>query len=108
MGGIAFEIPKTATKEFLPAEKDELWFVAPLGIQMLSRQESMFPNILEEETKSKSKANGVAKTLVCIQAIWFIAQCITRRKWDHSLSKLPSENKGSYSYIFVSSTTHSH
>lgn len=39
-----------------------------------------FPDLSEEDIKSKSKANGLAKGLICFQALWFIAQCLTRRK----------------------------
>ncbi|KAF6239334.1 hypothetical protein HO173_002596 [Letharia columbiana] len=49
---------------------------------MLSEHEigrNVIPNLSEEEIESKSKANGLAKALVCIQALWFIAQCLTRR-----------------------------
>lgn len=30
------------------------------------------------EIASKGKADGITKTLVCMQALWFIAQCLTR------------------------------
>lgn len=40
------------------------------------------PSLLEGITEScimdKSKSNALAKTLVCMQALWFIAQCISR------------------------------
>ena len=35
-------------------------------------------NTSEEDIKDKSKASGLAKTLVCVQALWFCAQCISR------------------------------
>lgn len=84
MGGIAFEIPENLPefKRFLPSNITETWFVHPYGIELLSEQRigrDVLPNLSEEEIKSKSKANGVAKALVCIQALWFIAQCLTRR-----------------------------
>ena len=84
MGGLAFEIPGNLpeSKRFLPCHTKETWFVKRGGIRFLVSHENghdVVPNFSEEEIKSKSKANGLAKTLVCIQALWFIAQCITRR-----------------------------
>ncbi len=86
MGGIAFEIPETEAKKFLPSKTEdttkEFWFVSDFGIKALLRRENgrnVLPDLSEEEIKSKSKASGLAKALVCIQALWFIAQCITRR-----------------------------
>ena len=37
-----------------------------------------FMNISEQDIQDKSKADGLAKTLVCVQALWFCAQCISR------------------------------
>ena len=93
MGGIAFELPEdiTESKKFLPSHSKEVWFIIDRGIELLLRQADhcdIIPNISKEEIKSKSKANGVAKTLVCIQALWFMAQCITRRMCDRKISKL--------------------
>lgn len=39
---------------------------------------SWLPDISEEDIKDKSKADGLTKTIVCIQATWFIVQCIVR------------------------------
>ncbi len=84
MGGIAFEIPENLpeSKKFLPSDSSETCFVTSNGIQLLSGQEiglEVLPNLSEEEIRSRSKANGIAKALVCVQALWFIAQCLTRR-----------------------------
>ena len=87
MGGFAIHIPKNLSKsdKFLPSNKDEFWFVTVNGIRTLlshNKDCDKIPNLSEEEIKSKSKANGFTKTLVCVQAVWFIAQCLTRRKWS--------------------------
>lgn len=84
MGGIAFEIPGNLpeSQRFLSSNNSETWFVADDGITWLAEQETyrdVIPNLSKEEIESKSKANGLAKALVCIQALWFIAQCVTRR-----------------------------
>ena len=85
MGGIAFDIPKTEVMRFLPINTienaKETWFLKKYGISLLAKHEvyrDILPNLSKEEIKSKSKANAIAKTLVCAQALWFIAQCITR------------------------------
>ena len=36
------------------------------------------PFLSEEEIWDKSKVNGPAKAIVCIQALWFCAQCVGR------------------------------
>ena len=86
MGGIAFEIPENIpeSRKFLPPNSNskETWFISQDGFHLLSAEAELrdiIPNLSEEEIKSKSKANGLTKTLVCIQALWFVAQCITRR-----------------------------
>lgn len=82
MGGMAFVIPENLpeSKHFLPLHRREVWFLDRWLIMLLSRSDrsELLPDLSVEEVKSKSKANGLEKTLVCIQALWFIAQCITR------------------------------
>ena len=86
MGGLAIQIPENLPKseKFLPLGGSGLWFVTSEGITDLLAFEEIvqkeFPDLSYEDIKSKSKANGFAKTLVCFQASWFIAQCLTRRK----------------------------
>ena len=81
MGGIAFTIPEnlSESKRFLPSSTSETWFVNFDGIRLLLEHD-FIPDLSEEEIQSKSKANGLAKSLVCIQASWFIAQCLSRRR----------------------------
>ena len=84
MGGFAIRVPGNLpeAKEFRPAGRDEIFFLTEPGVRHLVSPEigrDEHPNLSEEEIKSKSKANGVAKALVCVQALWFVAQCLTRR-----------------------------
>ena len=86
MGGLAFEIPENLpeSKRFLPSDAGEIWVVGYEGIRLLLEKKiglEVLPNLSEEEIRSRSKANGIAKALVCVQALWFIAQCLTRRMW---------------------------
>ena len=83
MGGLAIHIsdrvPKTV--RFAPPGSNEYWSVTLYGlIFVLLRDEGRdgLPNLPGEEVMAKSKANGLAKPLVCLQALWFIAQCLTR------------------------------
>ena len=85
MGGLALRVGEDIpeSERFLPSESCETAFLDSEAIPIFladekGRQE--LPNLSKEEIKSKSKANGLAKTLVCIQVSWFIAQCLTRRK----------------------------
>ena len=83
MGGPAIEIPGNLpeSQTFLPNNRTETWFLTCDGIDHFVNQEERqddIPNLSKEEIKAKSKANELAKTLVCIQAFWFITQCITR------------------------------
>ena len=85
MGGLAIRIPHDLpeSKSFLPSNSSETWFLTGRGIEYLLDAETHglneLPDLSEQEIKAKSKANGVAKALVCAQAVWFIAQCLTRR-----------------------------
>ena len=84
MGGIAIEVSESLPKfkRFLPTDANETWFVSIEGIRDIIKSDNdwrnVLPNLSEENIKSKSKANGIAKALVCIQALWFIAQCLSR------------------------------
>ena len=86
MGGLAIRIPHDLpeSKSFLlSGRSSETWFLTGRGIKFLLDAENYglneLPDLSEQEIKAKSKANGVTKALVCVQAVWFIAQCLTRR-----------------------------
>ena len=85
MGGLAIRIPHDLLKSrsFSPSNSSETWFLTGKGIEFLLDAEthghSELPDLAEQEIKAKSKANGLAKALVCMQAVWFIAQRLTRR-----------------------------
>ncbi|KAI4158311.1 MAG: hypothetical protein LQ342_007547 [Letrouitia transgressa] len=46
------------------------------------------PEITTEEIKDKSKANGLAKLVTCLQALWFVVQCLGRVAQDLPVSIL--------------------
>ena len=83
MGGLAVDLPRNLpeNQKFLP-EDYENCFIDFGWIRHLLEEETMrdeFPDVSEQEIQSKSKANGLGKALVCVQALWFVAQCLTRR-----------------------------
>ena len=97
MGGLAIQIPENlpASKRFLPSDISETWFLTSGSVEYLLGQGSTreeLPDLSKEEIRSKSKANGLAKALVCTQALWFITQCITRRKLNTVLFLLLHED----------------
>jgi hypothetical protein len=57
----------------------------------------LVPNISKSHILDKSKANGIAKLLVCIQASWFCAQCISRLAHQLPISLLEVH----YSFEFL-------
>jgi hypothetical protein len=78
MGGFVFEIndPK---KPFIKNKSQKL-FRATLtahGVCMLAKCGHL-PNILENSIADKSKADSLAKLLVCVQAVWCLLQYIGR------------------------------
>ena len=59
--------------------------LSPGGLRFLIDHEpSLLPDLSRAEIQDKSKANNLAKTIVCVQAIWFCIQCFTR--WGIRLS----------------------
>jgi hypothetical protein len=77
MGGFAADLsetkpnfhPKGYTKHILP----DRWLL------VLARcSPESIPDIPESEILDKSKASGLAKMLVCLQALWFCVQCLNR------------------------------
>ena len=88
MGGLGIRV----TEDFHPDQKQtsdgdrEILFMDRFAVEALVNTDpsaalGLMPS--EEEIASKSKADGTTKAIVCTQALWFIAQCLTRG--DYSL-----------------------
>ncbi|KAL9033990.1 MAG: hypothetical protein Q9180_005652 [Flavoplaca navasiana] len=79
MGGLALDIPRELPEweQFVPNWACGTWFITLDGLIHLLHKDQM-PSLTEEEIKSKSKANGIAKAFVCAQALWFLTTCVTR------------------------------
>lgn len=74
-------VPKdlAESEEFLPSTADKFRFVTPIALQVVvDASPTELPDLSIEEIRSKSKADVFTKILTCIQATWFIAQCLTR------------------------------
>ena len=82
MGGYAFDVSKDTKPRIWPRKVDRLTPnpIAVLGCLISQDRDlkEVLPFLTEEEIWDKSKANGLAKTIVCVQAAWFCTQCIAR------------------------------
>jgi hypothetical protein len=79
MGGFAFstaDLPED--QKFLPGSRDRV-VLRERGILAVAEFEpSLLPDMSAEDIMDKSKAAGFDKTIVCMQATWFIAQTTLR------------------------------
>ncbi|KAH6668786.1 hypothetical protein B0J14DRAFT_150464 [Halenospora varia] len=77
MGGFAFDTSNLEQKIF--ADHRTRLTLSCNGLLELARQEvDLLPDISEEFIRDKSKANGVAKALICLQALWFCVETLGR------------------------------
>jgi hypothetical protein len=88
-GGFAFSTYDLPSEEkFLPGKRNRV-ILSMDGVIWLARNEpSLLPDLSQAEINDKSKANHLAKTIICIQATWFIAQCISRMAQGLAISLL--------------------
>lgn len=78
MGGLAFDT-REAKGDFLPEDCPPILCFTRKGIKKLcTLHPDIFENITKDKVDDKSKAGGFGKTLVCLQALWFITQCLSR------------------------------
>lgn len=77
MGGFALDSSR-ADEAFLPAGKTRAALTAE-GLRFFLKYEpDSLPDISQDQINDKSIADGLKKFIVCFQAIWFCASCITR------------------------------
>ena len=87
MGGFAFDTEK-AEPSFLPGSRTR-FCLTPEGLIDIARKEpTLLPEISKTEIQDKSKASGLAKCLVCLQAVWYCVQCVDRLVQGHSIGLL--------------------
>ncbi|KAK3684094.1 hypothetical protein B0T22DRAFT_269790 [Podospora appendiculata] len=89
MGGFACENSKDH-KDFVPfPDRRERMTLNVDGLVLLAKTApDVIPDISAESIKDKSKANHLAKSIVCLQAIWFCVQVITRLAFGLGISLL--------------------
>lgn len=89
MGGYAIDtsvVPEN--QKFLPGRRDRL-ALTPAGLQFLAEQRpDLIPRVSKAEIQDKSKADTFAKSIVTVQAIFFIIQCLYRLIQHLSISLL--------------------
>jgi hypothetical protein len=77
MGGYAKD-DSDADQKFMPENKPRVTLTGKYPEWMIRNNICLLPDLSESQICDNSKANGLAKMLVCTQAIWFCAQCIVR------------------------------
>jgi hypothetical protein len=87
MGGFVFEA-KRMHATILDADQKRLTLTPVALRKMAVNTPALLPDLSKEGIRDKSKANGLAKFLVCVQAIWFIAQTVGRLATDLPISLL--------------------
>ncbi|KAL9581971.1 MAG: hypothetical protein Q9212_003572 [Teloschistes hypoglaucus] len=93
MGGFCFDATN-AENRFLPGDITRA-SLTPDGLRFLVQHEpNSLPRVTIEEIKDKSKADGLKKTLVCAQALWFCVQCIARASKSLPVSLLELNTLG--------------
>jgi hypothetical protein len=89
MGGFAFDTQELPAEEkFLPASLDRVTLDSDALYALAIATPELLPRLRTEEIQDKSKANNFAKTITCLQAAWFMAQCIYRLALGYSISTL--------------------
>jgi hypothetical protein len=76
--------------------------LTPAGVEYIAKHHrDLLPQLREEEIRDKSKANALAKLLVCMQAGWFIFQCITRMSLSLPITLLEARSEGQTIHTYI-------
>ncbi|KAJ7183884.1 hypothetical protein C8R46DRAFT_1068093 [Mycena filopes] len=81
MGGYAFDVSfdvSDSAEPFLPGGLTRVTLTTDGLTFLRAHAPDLIPRVSEEDINDKSKADGLAKTLVAMQAAWFCLQCIAR------------------------------
>lgn len=87
MGAFGFSAQSRGPK-FMPAHVDRLVLTARGAMHLATMDPNLVPDLPVEQILDKSKADGLAKTIVCLQASWFCLQCVVRMSWGIGISLL--------------------
>lgn len=77
MGGFAFDAGQLPQGQDAFVPHIDRLHLSPLGVLLLAKC-GLLPNLSLQEIKDKSKADGLAKTIVIFQAGWMVVQTIGR------------------------------
>jgi hypothetical protein len=79
MGGIAIDFTKTSINPLPSHISGARLLLKPAGVCKIAEYEpALFNGLTTEWIEDKSKADGFAKILVCVQATWFLVQTVGR------------------------------
>lgn len=79
MGGFVFDTSDLSKEEkFLPGSRDRVTLTPKALLYVAEKEPSLVPDISEASITDKSKADALAKGIVCLQACWFMVQCFVR------------------------------
>lgn len=88
MGGFILNVRGEESEFFVLKTQTQLT-IRPEAFPWIIRNAfEAIPDISEDEILDKSKANGLAKFIVCVQATWFCIQCVNRLALSLSISLL--------------------
>jgi hypothetical protein len=78
MGGIAIDA-NASGKQFLPDNLNHRYFLPDKLIKdVFIHRPELLAGITSSQIRDKSKSSLIGKTITCLQAFWFVAQCISR------------------------------
>jgi hypothetical protein len=87
MGGFAFD-SSTSLINIIPDGRTRLTLTVQGLRKIAANEPDLIPDISEQIIQDKSKSDGFAKLLVCLQACWFIVQTIGRLATGSAISLL--------------------
>jgi hypothetical protein len=87
MGGYVYDMSKLPIN-IAPQQASRLTLTINAILYLAEHEPHLIPDISDEDIRDKSKADAFTKTLVCLQASWFLAQVIGRLATKHPMSLL--------------------
>ncbi|THX49705.1 hypothetical protein D6D08_09929, partial [Aureobasidium pullulans] len=99
MGGFAIQTEQL--KLGYPPNVQTLVIEEPGLLHILEHVPEILPDLPESDILDKSKANLLAKSIVCLQAFWFCIQCVARLSQGASISLLELNTLGHCLCTFV-------
>jgi hypothetical protein len=96
MGGLAFDATE-AKGHYLPKDCPSQLNLQTAGIEhLVDHHPELFEKIGISQINDKSKVGEFGKTIVCLQTLWFLAQCLSRL-----IQGLPISTRREYSFNII-------